>query len=133
MSRVLASLGQLLGEGFRFAMVGVLATSIYLAGSLVGSEFGLTPYWANLVGYLSSVSFSYFGHSTFTFKSSQPFRKIGAKFFLVSALTYALTNLLVFLVVDMAGRSFFTATIVIACSIPVLTWFLARVWVFRAV
>ena len=122
---------QLLGEWFRFGMVGVAATLTYVATSLIASNAGAEIYWANLVGYLSSVAISYFGHALVTFRSSQSHRVQVPKFLTISLLTYGLTNLIVYLVAERMGYSFQHASLAVACAIPPVTWLLGRFWVFR--
>ncbi|MBA4764364.1 GtrA family protein [Qipengyuania huizhouensis] len=121
----------LLAEWFRFGMVGAAATLTYLLASLAANSVGVGAYWANLVGYVSSVAISYFGHAHITFRSTQAHRVQGPRFILVSLSTYALTNLIVFFVVDVFNYSFVAASVAVACSIPVVTWLLSRFWVFR--
>lgn len=123
---------KLLGELFRFGIVGITATLTYVGASFFAASTGFSPYLANLVGYLASVAISYFGHAVITFRSSKPHSVQGPKFVAVSCLTYGLTNLIVFAVVDLMEHSFMAATLAVACSIPAITWLLSRFWVFRA-
>lgn len=130
-NRAPGAVSRLLGEWFRFGIVGIAATATYLAASLLTRSAGLEPYLANLAGYLSSVAISYFGHATITFRSSRPHRVQAPKFVIVSCLTFGLTNLIVFVMVDLLERSFLEASLAVACSIPAATWLLARFWVFQ--
>lgn len=131
MTRLVSKHAKLLSEWFRFAIVGICATLTYLTASLAGDAILREVYWANLIGYLSSVAVSYLGHAHVTFRSTQPHRVQGPKFLAVSLMTFGLTNLIVFVAVDMLDQSFLIASIAVACSIPLVTWFLSRIWVFR--
>jgi len=122
---------QLLGEWFRFGIVGIAATLTYVVASLIARNAGLDIYYANLAGYLSSVAISYFGHALVTFRSSQSHHVQIPKFLTISLLTYGLTNLIVYVVVDLFGYSFLHASLAVACAIPPVTWILGRFWVFR--
>lgn len=123
---------RLLAEWFRFVIVGIGATVTYLIVSLMANSVAIDVYWANLAGYLASVAISYLGHSHITFRSSQPHRIQGPKFAIVSLMTYGLTNLIVFIAIDLLEQTFLKASLAVAFSIPIVTWFLARYWVFRS-
>lgn len=131
MTNQMSSWKRLLGEGFRFGLVGIAATIVYVIASLLASSFEAGPYLSNLVGYLASVAVSYFGHAYVTFRSTQSHILQGSKFLLASSATFVLTNLIVFFAVDLLGRSFTEAAITVAIAIPLLTWLIARYWVFR--
>jgi len=122
---------RLLAEGFRFALVGVCATLTYLLASYAARTLGGGHYVANIAGYLSSVAVSYFGHAIFTFRSTQPHATQWPKFAIVSLTTFGLTNIIIFVAVDLMGWSSSFASLVVACSIPVISWLLSRYWVFR--
>lgn len=123
---------KLIGEWFRFGLVGIMATLTYLLASLFANAIGLNAYWANLTGYLSSVAISYFGHANITFRSTQPHRVQGPKFVVVSLSTYLLTNLVVLFVTETLHYSFVAASLAVAVFIPFTTWFLTRFWVFES-
>ncbi len=132
MTRFVWRHSKLLAEWFRFAIVGIGATLTYLIASLVANSVQLDAYWANLLGYLSSVAVSYFGHAHVTFQSSQPHRVQGPKFIVVSLVTFGLTNIIVFVSVGLLDQNFLTASIMSCLLDTHLTWFPLRFWVFRA-
>lgn len=69
----------------RFAMVGVVATLVYLAASLVLLDWGLAPQPTNLIGFLLGTVTSYLGHYFFTYRSGDSHLRLGSRFFLVTA------------------------------------------------
>lgn len=117
-------------EAIRFGLIGLCATVTYLLVSLISHHAGLQAYFASLIGYLASVGISYFGHSSFTFRSDRPHRSKGPRFLVVTFFVFALTNVIIFFVTGPLGQPFAIATLVVAISIPVLTWLLSRFWVF---
>jgi len=127
----MARLRQIVGEWFRFGCVGILATLTYLVSSLVADTAGFVAYVANLAGYIASMAVSYFGHSFISFRATVPHQIRVLRFGALSLLTYCLTNLIIFAVVDILGYAFTVATFLVACSIPALTWLISRCWVYR--
>lgn len=119
-----------LAEWLRFGLVGILATLTYLLFSTAALAMGFSAYAANLTGYLASVAISYFGHAKYTFRSDKPHYVQGPKFATVSLATFGLTNLIIYLVVDVTGSQPLVGTLAVAGSIPAITWALARFWVF---
>ena len=118
-------------EWTRFGFVGLVATGVYLLVSHLVVAMQFSVFVANLFGYLASVGVSYFGHSILTFRSTISHAVRGPKFLAVSVLTYVISNLIVLLTVEVWNYSFLVASIVVACSIPLLTWVLSRYWIFR--
>lgn len=123
-------IGQL-GEWLRFGLVGILATLTYLLFSVSTIFFAMPPYQANLIGYIASVSISYFGHAKFSFRSSRSHREQLPRFILVALTTFGLTNLVMYLVTGILDRDPLLAMVFVAVSIPGITWVLSRFWVFR--
>lgn len=122
----------LVGEGFRFGLIGLLATLTYAIFSLLADAMGAGPYLASFAGYAMSVGISYFGHAHFTFRTQRRYRATGPRFLVVTLTMFALTNVLMFLVTDLAGQPFTIAVALVAISIPLGTWVLNRFWVFGA-
>ena len=119
-------------EAMRFGAVGVCATLTYVAVSLLTNRVGWPSYACSTLAYVTSAGVSYFGHGAFTFPSTAPHREKWPRFLTVSVLVYALTNLIVFIAMDILKQSFLISTLVIVLCIPLLTWIVSRVWVFRS-
>ncbi|NVD44219.1 GtrA family protein [Qipengyuania atrilutea] len=117
-------------EAMRFGAVGVCATLTYVAVSMLANRVGWPTYACSTIAYVASAVVSYFGHGVFTFRSTAPHREKGLRFLAVSVLVYALTNLIVFIVMDFFQQSFLTSTFIIALCIPLLIWIVSRTWVF---
>ncbi|MBO6609667.1 GtrA family protein [Altererythrobacter sp.] len=117
-------------EWIRFGIVGVTATISYTVVSLSVFEIWMSALIANLIGYLASVGISYFGHARFSFRSRQRHAVQGPRFIALSGFTYLLTNAILYAGLEVLKLGFLISTIVVACSIPVITWAIARRWVF---
>lgn len=125
------SISDLFAEWVRFGFVGLAATLTYLIASLLADGAGAQPFAANLVGYLASVFVSYFGHALVTFRIVPRHSFHGPRFAAISLATFALTNAIVFAVVEVLELSFPIAALSIALAIPVFTWAVSRWWVFK--
>ena len=115
-----------------FGSVGVAATLTHFAVGLSIVSVGLaTPFYANIVAFLTAFLVSYFGHKHYTFKSDAAHRRALPRFFLLAALGLALNQLIVYLCVDLAGWSYFVALIIVTAVVPAMTYFAGRYWAFK--
>ena len=116
----------------RFGTVGVIATLVHLGVAWILSRgFNFAPFVANAFGFLAAFGCSYLGHFYWTFghRSGHPTRL--PRFLVVSGFGFALTNLIVWLVVSIAGHPFEFALLAILFAVPASTWALSRLWAFR--
>ena len=123
---------ELLAQLGRFGTVGVAATLIHLGVAWIAARgFGVAPFAANALGFLAAFACSYLGHFYWTFgqRSGHPVRL--PRFIVVSGFGFALTNLIVWIVVSLGERAFELALLVILFAVPVSTWALSRFWAFR--
>ncbi|TWJ09815.1 GtrA family protein [Altererythrobacter ishigakiensis] len=119
-------------EWIRFGIVGVTATISYTVVSLSVFEIWMSALIANLVGYLASIGISYFGHARFSFRSQRGHAEQGPRFILLSGFTYLLTNAILYIGMEVLKLGFLVSTIAVACSIPIITWVIARRWIFTS-
>ncbi|WP_246434657.1 GtrA family protein [Teredinibacter haidensis] len=115
-----------------FGVVGVTATLTHYFTALISHEWaGIDLYFANLIGYVSAVMVSYFGHGRFTFKQELDLQ-VFLRFALVSVSTFFCSELILLALETFLQLSHRVSLGVVVCTIPVITFVLSKMWVFRA-
>ena len=123
---------ELIAQLGRFGAVGIAATLIHLGVAWIAARvFGAAPFAANALGFSVAFACSYLGHFYWTFgqRSGHPVRL--PRFIVVSGFGFALTNLIVWVVVSLGGHAFEFALLAILFAVPLSTWVLSRFWAFR--
>ena len=121
----------LLRQGARFGVVGLIATLVHLAVAWVANQwFGFGEYMANGTGFAIAFVFSYLGHFYWTFQKQSDHQRSLARFLVVAGCGYALSNLVVWIVVQRLGQPFEVALLGILLVVPVSTWVISRLWAF---
>lgn len=114
-----------------FGLVGVVATiTHYLVALGCHEGLGISLYVANLAGYSSAVTVSYFGHGKFTFQAVLN-RSVLQRFLVVSVSTFFASEGL--LAVLQAGLNLphRVSLAVVVLTIPVVTFLLNKLWVYQ--
>lgn len=118
-----------------FASVGVAATIVHYAAALIASQW-LPVTFANPIGFIVAFFVSYFGHVRFTFQLKGEERRHRHRLprFLVTAVCGFLTGqtILVTLTSFTNAPDWLALGIAVA-SVPVITFALSKLWVFRKV
>jgi len=117
---------------FAFGCVGVAATLTHFAVGLglVGAGIA-TPFYANIIAFLTAFGVSYVGHRRFTFQSTTNHKTALPRFFAVAAGGLILNQIIVYLVVNLLDQSYILALIIVVSIVPVLIYQAGRFWVFR--
>ncbi len=115
----------------RFGIVGVSATIIYYIVALIASKFGLVAVMANLVGYGAGVATSFVGHFHYTFKKRDNHVRYLIRFIVVTFFGYVLSNVIIFVVMDVNQAPFWLATLIVALTLPPANWICNRYWAFN--
>lgn len=123
---------QLLGEMVRFGLVGLGATAVHLGVAWIAYRLaGVPPYWANGIAFSIAFGVSYLGHSSWTFGRRGAHARSLPRFLIIALIGYALSNVLIWLIVTELGRPFEIALLGILFVVPASTWLMARFWAFR--
>ncbi len=123
---------ELIRQVLTFGVVGVAATvTHYLVALLFTDLLHLSVFISNILGYCSAVSISIFGHSAFTYRKKVT-TTVVRRFVVVSLTTLALSEAILFLLTYYGELHHRIALAVVVGSIPVLTFFLNKFWVYRA-
>ena len=126
-----SGLRQVLREATGFLAVGVAATLTHLCVGLAlyyALDLGLSALAVNLVAFCVAYLVSYFGNATLAF----PGTKLGSasffRFLAVSLSSLGLNQAIVFALVDLAGRSYWQALVVVLMTVPPLTFLAMKYW-----
>ena len=122
-----------LREVFFFGIVGVTATCThYFCALVLVTILQFNVYVSNILGYLSAVMLSWFGHSFLSFRTAPSLERF-KRFCLVSALTFSLSQGILFVAEDLFHWPAKYSLVVVVMSIPVISFVLNKFWVFRSI
>lgn len=121
------SLAKSAARPLRFALVGAVATLVHMAvATLLLGLCAWPPYAANLGAFLIAFGVSYLGHRHVTFaRAGSPWR-----FLLVALGGFGLNNLLLTGLLA-CGVPALAALLVATALVPVFSYLLSSLWVFR--
>lgn len=121
----------LVGQAFRFAVVGGAATVTHVGVAVTLIErVGISVLSANGLAFLVAVFVSYFGHHSWTFTRDGYHDRHLPRFIAISLAGLALNQAIVFSVVTLAGFPYLVGVLVVVSIVPVLTFVLSRSWAF---
>jgi putative flippase GtrA len=126
------SLATELGRVVRFGFVGVCATLVYAAASLVAIEvFRFSPVLASMLGYCFSMGISYLGHVYYSFRVEPKHRLFLWRFITIAALTFGIAAVLTVVLTENLRLSHRVTIMIISVVIPATSYLCNRLWVFR--
>jgi putative flippase GtrA len=128
------SSGALSCEMARFALIGLVATSAHYLVAIGAVQY-INVYGANLAGYLTAVTISYFGHQRFSFQLSAreiSHRSQFPRFILASLGGLALSYLVLAVMEDGLGSPHWLSLAAAVCFVPIYTFLVNKLCVFRA-
>ncbi len=115
-----------------FGLVGVAATLTHYLVALAGHEgLGISLYIANLIGYLTAMSVSYFGHGYFTFRVAFSRHNL-QRFVVASVTTFLFSEALLFVLENGTAFSHRITLSLVVISVPVVSFLLNKLWVYRS-
>jgi putative flippase GtrA len=122
----------LLSRVFRFGAVGIASTLIHVTVALLLSGIlSVGNLEANFFGFCTAWSVSYLGNYYWTFLASSRHRVSMPRFALTS-LTCLITSLLIVQwTTRYLGWPFFVSQLIIVAAIPLLSFALSALWVFK--
>ena len=124
----------LLGQLFRFAMVGGFVTALGAAAYWVPATFlGVHPLLANVFGYAVAMAFGWFLHSKVSFAghgSRDRAHVRTLRFVIVSLISFSLNSLFVWLLTGPLDGPTWWPVIPMLFVTPLVTFSLNRQWVF---
>ena len=113
----------------RFVLIGAIATFVHLfvSRAILLYQANLPELVVNSLAFVVAFFISFLGHRHFTFKVQGSM----IKFLSVSLLGFLVNNTLLFYIVKAQFLSGWDAILLSTLSIPILTYLLAKLWVFR--
>lgn len=116
---------------FRFACVGVVASVVHFAVVSLLVPHGIAAEAANVGGFLAAFHFSYFGHSSWTFRAaSQP--QSYRRMFALSLAGFAVNEAAYCLGLRSTGSDYRLLLVAVLALQAVATFVLSHLWVFRS-
>lgn len=116
-----------------FAVVGTAATGIHWAITVASVElFGMSPAYANVIGWFTAMLAAFLGHQNFTFKQNSRATSI----IVVRFMTHSLLNFLVVqaayvILLPRLGLGYEALLGVILALAAIASFLVNRLWVFR--
>ena len=103
----------------RLVVVGAVCTGLYLAGAWTLSErLGLPAGLASLTAYMAAAVVSYFGHRTFTFRSSVPHARSAWRFGLLAVAGYVVALATPLILTDGLGAPAIASFLAVSIAVP---------------
>ncbi len=112
-----------------FGIIGGLATLMHSAVFALAAAVGVSPDMANLLAFLLALPISYYGNARLTFRVRPDGRKL--RRFLATALTGFGLNAANVHLVSTAGLPWPTALPGMILVVPLLSFALSKLWVYR--
>lgn len=119
-------------RAFRFGLVGISATLIYLGiVNLVAVPIGpLSPFHAHLLGLCGSIALSYAGHHAFTFARKGRHRVYFRRFATITAVLFMLTSAVAFACDHYLHLPAVIISVLITVLYPCGSYFAHSLWTF---
>jgi putative flippase GtrA len=116
----------------RFTLVGIVATIVHISIAwLLIANAELYPLTANFLAFLCAFMLSFSGHYYWTFRSRANRAQALRRFFVISGTAFLVNNIVLTGLLRTDVIAPVLATICAAFLIPVFTYVLSRLWVFR--
>jgi len=121
------------GQVARFGVVGLIATGVHATSFVFMVDMmGLPAVLASVLAFCTAVAVSFAGHRFWTFTASkgghvESFLKFSAAALLGLCVSTGVT----FVVVNIVGASYLLALLLVVATVPVATYFMSKLWVFR--
>jgi putative flippase GtrA len=117
----------------RFAVngggVALVAVATYCLCAVL---LGWAPLLANFVAYATQLALGYQMHRLYSFRQSSTNFFSMARYLVMSVAAFALNSLWVWLLTAILGLASWTPIILMVAATPIMTFLVARYWVFRA-
>ncbi|SEH05618.1 GtrA family protein [Candidatus Venteria ishoeyi] len=115
----------------RFILSGGLTTILYGAFNTFFILFGhYSILFSHTMSYLLCIPISYLLHRNFTFRHKGKQSESAAKFITIIAITYTISSIFTWVLVDNLQLSPYIATLMIMIVIPVVSYLTMYLWVF---
>lgn len=115
-----------------FGIVGFAAFSVHFLSVTFWVSMGMAPLIANILSFLWAFSVSFLGHNYFTFPNKKrKKRKASIKFLTVALIGFAFNEAIYWILLRFFNMQYQAALLIVLLFIPVLTFTLSKLWVFK--
>ncbi len=124
----------LIAQVCRFGIVGLTAATVHFSIVVyLVQAHSFVPLIANVFAFGISFQLSYFGHRMWTFSETIVTHKVAAsKLLFVQIVNFGLNELLFFIFLSF-HLPYTIALLIVLAVLPIFTFFISKVWVFRHV
>lgn len=117
---------------FKFGLVGGLATLVHIVVGILLIRFGLDPFLANFLAYLTALGVSFWGHHSFTFNNHNlPLGTTAPRFLSTSFLGFLLNETVLAVVLGFTMIPATTALALATLLVAAFTFLVSKLWVFN--
>jgi putative flippase GtrA len=121
----------LLGQVFKFASVGVVATATHVAVGLgLHNLLGVQPLMANLVAFLCATSWSCVGNWSWTFDKRSRLSAAVPRYLALSTCCFGLNQTIVYVVTQLWHLPYLVALLPVVLLVPGFSFWMSRSKVF---
>ncbi len=115
-----------------FVTVGALAAMVHYVAAVASHAAGVSPWYANNLGFLAAFPVSYIGHRRWSFKGTRASHtRAFLRFFLVALTGFSGNQLLVWAGMQFTTAPFWLVLAVVMGVVAVSTYLLSRFWAFQ--
>lgn len=116
----------------KFGFVGLINTAISMGTYYICVPQGMNMYVANILGFALSIINAYLWNVLWVFKGNKEgFKKTIPKFFATYIATFLLSQLLLYLFVDVGGMNKYLAPVIYTSITIFINFFLSKFWTFK--
>lgn len=117
---------------WRFGLVGFASTLIHTGtASALHYWLGLSPLWANGLGFLAALVASFYGQTRLTFPEAAADGAAFLRFAAVAVMGLTLSQLIVWTVTGPLGWPFWLGLAIVVTTVPIATFTAFRFWALR--
>ncbi|MUG47204.1 GtrA family protein [Paenibacillus woosongensis] len=118
----------------QYGIVGVIGTIIHTSVLTICVElFSIRPLISTVIGFLFSLITSYILNSFWTFKSASMQKGSFLKYFITCLLGLIINMVIMYIVVDIANKSYLFAQFIAVVIVPIFNFTLSKYWVFNSI
>lgn len=115
----------------RFGVVGIISMLCHGVSLAFWIEIiGFSPVVSNSIAFLTAFSISYLGHYNWTFSSDSDHATSLPRFFVIAASGFLINGIIMDVATNKYDLHYSWGFLIIVITIPLLTYFVSRLWVF---
>lgn len=121
----------MIGQLFRFGVVGVAALIVHWCLATFVIWCGMPPLLGNLLGFIIAFGVSYFGHRHLTFSASKSRHSQALPRFITVAIAgFGVNQIMFYLLLSYTSIHYAISLFLVLGSVAVMTFILGKTWVF---